>query len=145
MSKLAVVANASSGPIPDTRLDAEKQKIFDDLGDLSGVRVTLNQMLLGIYKAPEVTKGGIIRPEVVKVEDVYQGVSALVVKMGPHAFEQTANMDFTWLEEDKVRVGDWVMFRRGEGFRIDINKRECILMLSERGIKLILDRPDRVY
>lgn len=144
MSKLAVVASASPGSEPDTRLD-EKQKILDEMGDLSDIHVTLNQILLAIYKAPEVTRGGIIRPDVVKDEDVYQGVSALVVKMGPHCFEQTANMDFTWLPEDKVSVGDWVMFRRGEGFRVNVNKRECILMLSERGIKLKLDRPDRVY
>ena len=145
MKKLAVVASASLRHLPDTRLEVEKQQIFADLGDLSGVHVTLNQILLAIYKPPEVTRGGIIRPDIVKDEDIYQGVSAMVVKMGPHCFEQTSNMDFTWLDQDKCRVGDWVMFRRGEGFRVNVNKRECILMLSERGIKLMLDKPDRVY
>ena len=135
-----------SGALPaDLDFNAARKQVLDELGNLAGIRVTLNQILLAIYKPPEVTRGGIIRPDIVKAEDVYQGIAALVVKMGPHCFEQTSNMDFTWSDDDKVQVGDWVMFRRGEGFRVDVNKRECILMHSERGIKLILDRPDRVY
>lgn len=145
MSNLAVMANASPRHKADARLEVNKEQVFEELGDLSGIRVALNQILLAIYKAPEVTRGGIIRPDVVKDEDIYQGVSALVVKRGPHCYEQTSNMDFTWHPDEIAEVGDWVMFRRGEGFRVDVNKRECILMHSERGIKLILDRPDRVY
>jgi co-chaperonin GroES (HSP10) len=129
----------------DRQIASEKQTILDDLGDLSGIRVTLNHILLAIYKAPEITKGGIIRVDKVKDEDVYQGVSGFVVKFGPHCYEQTANMDFTWHKDEIPEVGDWVMFRRGEGFRVDVNGRECILMLSERGIKMIIDQPDRVY
>jgi co-chaperonin GroES (HSP10) len=129
----------------DRQVADQKETVFKDLGDLSGIRVALNQILLAIYKAPDITQGLVILPAKVKDEDVYQGVAALVVKMGPHCYEQTANMDFTWQEEDKCQVGDWVMFRRGEGFRVNVNGRECILMLSERGIKLMLDRPDRVY
>lgn len=126
------------------KVDPEKQIIFDALGDLADVRVPLNRILLAIYKAPEVTKGGIIRPDIVKNEDVYQGVSALVVKLGPHCYEQSDNMDFTWQAEDRCEVGDWVMFRRGDGFRVDVNDRECMLMDSEKGIKMILPRPDAV-
>ena len=127
-------------------LDDEKQAIFDDFGpDLDAIKLPLNQVLIAIYLPPEVTKGGIIRPDVVKNEDKYQGVAGLVVKMGPHCYENTDGMDFTWTEADICRVGDWVMFRRGEGFRVDVNKRECMLMHSERGIKMVLPRPDAVF
>lgn len=126
-------------------LTDEKQVIFDELGPLDSIKVPLNQILLAIYKPPETTRGGIIRPSIVRDEDVYQGISALVIKMGPHAYEQSTTMDYEWTEGDICAVGDWVMFRRGEGFRVNINGRECMLMNSEHGIKLVLPRPDMVF
>lgn len=126
-------------------LDDTKQKLLDELGDVSAIKVPLNRILLAIYKAPEITRGGIIRPGVVTDEDVYQGVAGLVVKMGPHCYEQTANMDYEWTEDDICHVGDWVMFRRGEGFRVRVGKCECIMMADERGIKMVLPAPDAVF
>lgn len=130
---------------PLVPLSDEKQAIFDTLGDLGAIKVPLNRILLAIYLPPERTKGGIIRPGIVRQEDEYQGVSALVVKLGPHCYEQSANMDYEWSEGDICEVGDWVMFRRGDGFRVDVNGVKCMLMDSERGIKLVLPRPDAVF
>ena len=147
MSNVAL-ANASPMRVSGAArrdMDPQKQKIFDELGDLSGIKLPLNQILLAIYKPPEVTRGGIIRPDIVKDEDVYQGVSALVVKMGPHAYEQSENMDYLWTDGDRCQVGDWVMFRRGEGFRVNVHGRECMLMHNERGIKMVLGQPDEVF
>lgn len=143
----AATANASPDRVSGTRqiVDLEKQKVFNEIGDLSEVKVPLNRILLAIYKAPEVTRGGIIRPDIVKDEDVYQGVSALVVKKGPHAHQQTANMDYEWVEDDICHIGDWVMFRRGDGLRVNVNGRECMLMESERGIKMVLPNPGMVF
>ena len=125
-------------------MDDDKQAIFDEVGDLSAFKLPLNRLLLAIYKPPERTKGGIIRPDIVRNEDVYQGVVGLVVKMGPHAYENSANMDFLWDEGDVAHVGDWVMFRRAQGLRVDVNGRECLIMEDERGIKMVLPRPDAV-
>ena len=124
-------------------LDDDKRAIFDELGDLSDVRLPLNRIMLAIWKAPERTRGGIIRPDSVRDEDIYQGVVGLVVKMGPHAYESNDAID--WVADDCCAVGDWVMFRRGEGFRVRVGKTECIVMESERGIKMVLPRPDLVY
>jgi co-chaperonin GroES (HSP10) len=123
--------------------DANKQKLLDELGDVSDVRIPLNRILLAIYKSPEVTRGGIIRPDIVKDEDIYQGVVGLVIGLGPHCYEENDAID--WREEDQCSFGDWVMFRRGEGLRVRVNKCECILMESERGIKMVLPRPDVVF
>lgn len=147
MTNLAVAANASRDNETGARqtFEIEKRKILDEIGDLSDTKVPLNRILLAIYKAPEVTRGGIIRPHVVRDEDVYQGVAALVLKKGPHAYEQTDNMDYQWGDEDVCLIGDWVMFRRGDGLRVNVNGRECMLMESERGIKMVLPRPDMVF
>lgn len=125
-------------------MDDEKQAIFDRFKDLDKIKVPLNRILLAIYLPPERTKGGIIRPDIVRNEDIYQGVAALVVKKGPHCYEQSPNMDYDWTEGDVCAVGDWVMFRRGEGFRVQIDGVECMVMDSERGIKMVLPRPDMV-
>jgi hypothetical protein len=79
----------------------------------------------------------------VRDEDKWQGVSGLVLKMGPHAYEENDAIEFR--DEDRCRVGDWVMFRRGEGVRCRIWKEECILLESERSVKMILPRPDLVF
>lgn len=133
---------------PDALFEAERQTILDELGDLSAIKVPLNRILLAIWVRPEsrTLKGGVklLMPETVRDEDKWQGVSALVVKMGPHCYE--ANDAIQWCDDDKCAVGDWVMFRKGEGFRTRMGKqRECILMESERGIKMVLPRPDLVF
>lgn len=145
MTTATAKASASPRLIPVTRLDPAKQLILDELGDLTAVKVPLNRILVAIYKAPEKTSGGIIRPEMVKKEDIWQGNSGLVIKMGPHAYEQTGNMDFAWDEEDRCHVGDWVMFRRADGLRVNVNNRECILLESERGVKMVIPHPDLIW
>lgn len=142
MNDVSVMTRAGSS-VARAAPDMSRQKLLDELGDIGGVRIPLNRILLAIYKPPEVTRGGIIRPDIVKDEDIYQGVVGLVVKMGPHSYEDNDAID--WRDGDRCQVGDWVMFRRGEGLRARVSKCECILMESERGIKMVLPRPDMVF
>lgn len=141
----AVRAGSFRATARDVPVDDDKDTIFAELGDLGSIKLPLNQILVAIYKAPERTKGGIIRPDIVRQEDVWQGVAGLVVKMGPHCYEQTSGLDYEWVEEDRCSVGDWVMFRRADGIRVDVCGRECLLLHSERGVKMVLPRPDAVF
>lgn len=132
---------------PETFFAAEKRRILDDVGDLSAIRVPLNRILIALWVRPSERHGPgsvrIIIPDKVIDEDKWQGVSALVLKMGPHCYE--ANDAIEYQPEDRCAVGDWVMFRRGEGFRTRIWGRECVILESERGIKMVLPRPDVVF
>lgn len=141
----AVRAGSFRGTARDVPMDDDKQTILNELGDLDAIKLPLNQILVAIYKAPVRTKGGIIRPDIVTREDVYQGTAGLVVKMGPHCYEQTREMDYEWVEADQCHVGDWIMFRRADGIRVDVCGRECLLLHSERGVKMVLPRPDAVF
>jgi co-chaperonin GroES (HSP10) len=145
MSPQTAKAQAAPRLVPVARPDPAKQLILDELGDISAVKVPLNRILLAIYKAPEKTPGGIIRPGMVQKEDIWQGNSGLVVKMGPHAYEQTDNMDYEWADDDRCHVGDWVMFRRADGLRVNVNNRECLLLESEKGIKMVIPHPDIIW
>jgi co-chaperonin GroES (HSP10) len=130
---------------PAKHFDAERAAMLDDFSHLDNFQLPLNRILVAIWVRPEKSVGGIILPDKVRDEDVFQGVSGLVVKMGPHCYENTDNMDFKWSDADRCDVGDWVMFRRGDGVRVRIFGRECMLLESERGIKMVLPRPDAVF
>lgn len=130
----------------DAFFDAEKVRIRERIGPVLGqVRVLLNHVLVYIYVRPDRTAGGIINPNVVTEEDVYQGRVGLVLKCGPRCFEDSDKL--TWTDADKFTEDDWVTFRRGDGngTRVSINGVECISFENERAIKMVVPRPDLFY
>ena len=132
---------------PDAFFASEKQAIRDKVGDLAGFKLPLNRILVAIWVRPGERKNkgaaSIIIPATVREEDQWQGVAGLVIMLGPHAYAENQEIPFT--ETDMCDVGDWVMFRRGDGHRTRINGWECIILESERGVKAVLPRPDLVY
>ena len=124
-----------------------KSDILDRLGDLSDVRVPFNRILVAVWATTDgyQTEGGIIlqKPDQTHDENKWQGVSALVVKMGPQCYAENDQIKF--LPEDRCQVGDWVLFRKGEGFRVEVWMQECVMLDNERAIKAVIPRPDMVY
>jgi co-chaperonin GroES (HSP10) len=123
---------------PDKNQD--KRDIINEAGDLSEVEVMYNQILVGIWKRPERTKGGIILTDNTRKEDDYQGKVGLVLKMGPGAFQDNDEMHFT----QTAKVGDWVVLRPGDGWQLKVNDRPC-RMLLDTSVKLIIPKPEMVY
>lgn len=117
-----------------------KQKLLDELGDLSGVELWHNQVLCAIYVAPEKTAGGIIRPQSNIEEDIHQGKTGLVVKLGPRAFAS----DTKWQWPDDVSEGDWVFYKVSDGWPCTVNRVKC-RMLEDIDVKGRADHPDRVW
>ena len=117
-----------------------RQKLLNELGDLSGVEVWHNQVLCAIYVAPEKTAGGIIRPASNIEEDIHQGKTGLIVRTGPQAFSS----DKKWLWPDDVGVGDWVFYRVSDGWACTVNRVKC-RMLEDVDVKGRADGPDRVW
>lgn len=91
--------------------------LWDALGDVSDIEVFNNQVLVAIYKRPEMTAGGIIIPETSLSEDQFQSKVGLIVKMGPDAFTDTAD---NWFKGVKFSVGEWIVFRPSDGWAISI-------------------------
>ena len=102
-----------------------KQAILDFVGDLSGLDVIGDRVLVGIYMRPEKTSGGIIRPDANKVEDVWQGKVGLVLKWGPDAF---INPDTGEHYQQVIKPGEWGVFFVGDGKPLEINKAPCRLV-----------------
>lgn len=113
-----------------------KGAIIKFIGDLSTFEVMGDRVLVGIYMRPERTKGGIIRPNTNKEEDVWQGKVGLVLKLGPNAF---INPDDGSRYEQRVEEGDWVVFKVGDGWQLEVNKMPCRMIKDTNFIARIQD------
>jgi len=118
-----------------------KEKLLNDLGDLSEVKLANNQVLVAIYVRPEKTKSGIILTEVYRDEDRYQSKAALVVKTGPVAFNDPTGR---WFEDFSVTLHDWVFYRPSDGLAINFNGVPCRL-LEDVSIKGLIPTPDLIW
>ena len=118
-----------------------KQALFEAVGDISDWKLMHNQILVAIYIRSEKTKGGIIRPGANVQEDEYQGKVGLVVKLGPTAFLDSADESF---EGQNVEVGDWVVYRTGDGWQLTIRDTACRI-LTDRTIRMVVPEPEAIF
>lgn len=118
-----------------------REALTEAIGDLSGVELFHNQVLVVTYKRPEKSAGGIYYTDTTRKEDEYQGKVGLVVKKGPIAFVDDAAVKFAGQD---VAVGDWISYRASDGWALTVNGQHC-RMLEDSHVKLRLDSPDRVY
>ena len=126
-----------------------REALLDRVGDLSGIEVFANDVLVAIYKRPEKTKSGIYLTDVTRGEDVHQGKVGLIISMGPLAFVDDENLKFR--DEDRCHVGDFVWFRPSDGWRITLNTSasgvdtvDC-RVVKDVSIRGRVSHPDLVY
>lgn len=117
-----------------------RQAILDFVGDLDGIEVMGDRVLVGIYMRPETSKGGIIRPDVNKVEDLWQGKVGLILKLGPNAF---INPETGEKYEQALKEGDWGVFFVGDGKPMEVNGAACRLVKDVSFVAKI-DNPEMV-
>ena len=118
-----------------------KKTILETVGDLSGVEVMYNMVLIAQFIRAEKTSGGIIRPNMNVQEDVWQGKSGLVLKLGPNAFVDDEDDTFYG---QKVEVGEWCVFKVGDAWSLNVNGYPCRLA-RDSSIKLKVKDPNIVF
>lgn len=118
-----------------------KAVLLDKLGDLSGVQMMLNNILVAIYVRPNKTKSGIILTERTQEEDCWQSKTGLVVAMGPRAYLDDEAVSF---QGQTLEIGDWVWFRPAEGVPALVNEVPCRLF-KEIGVFAKIEHPDVVF
>lgn len=111
------------------------------VGELTGVRMGPADILVGTYKRPEQTKGGIILAAQTRDEDEYQGKVGLVLAMGPLAFIDDERHKFGGF---KPEIGEWVMFNCNDGTAGKIRDAHC-RWLQDVHIKSVIPAPDIVW
>jgi co-chaperonin GroES (HSP10) len=92
-----------------------KKALLDSLGDISGIEMFHNLVLVATYIEPEKTAGGIYKPDRTLAENRFQGKAALVLKKGPLGFKVVAVAKFGGVT---VEPGDWVMVRPSDGLEL---------------------------
>jgi len=118
-----------------------KQKLLDDIGDISAFEIFNNQILVAVYIRPNKTKSGIYLSDQLREEDKVQGKVGLVVKKGPAAFvDETSE----WFKDISVEVNDWVVFRPSDGWSITVNNVLCRI-IDDTAVRGKVDAPDRVW
>lgn len=114
--------------------------VFDQLGDLDHIEVMLNRVLCATYIGHEKTAGGIIKPQPVVAEDIWQNKCALVIKTGPAAFISDSVRNFF---SQNVEKGDWAVFKVGNSSQVEINGVPCRIVYDEH-IEVIVTDPRMV-
>ena len=117
------------------------QELIEKAGYIDDVDVFFNKILCAVYIRPEKTKTGIILTDDIRKEDEYQGKAAVVLKVGPTAFVDDGAARF---HDQKVSVGDWVVFRPSAGLKMTLNKTHCVL-IQDVQVELRIPAPDVVF
>jgi len=118
-----------------------KQKLLDDLGDLSNIEIFNNQILVAVYIRPTRTKSGLYLSDKTIDEDRYQGKVGLLVGMGPAAFQDESGQ---WFDNATFNLHDWIVFRPSDGWNVTVNGVLC-RMLSDTQVKARIGGPDQVW
>ena len=117
-----------------------RQKLLEELGDISEIELFHNQVLLAVYLRPTKTKSGLILTDSHVDEDRYQSKVGLLVKSGPQAFEQDGN----WFSGLNFADHDWLVFRPSDGWSITVNGVLCRIF-DDINIRGRVPPPDAVW
>jgi len=118
-----------------------KQKLLDEIGDLSQVELFNNQILVAVYVRPTKTKSGLYLTDKYAEEDKFQGKVGLLVGMGPAAFQDDSGQ---WFNNASFNLHDWLVYRPSDGWSITINGVLC-RMLSDTQVKMRIPTPDTAW
>lgn len=117
------------------------EEILKKVGNLDDLTVMYNMVLLACYVKPEKTKGGIYLTDQAKEEDIWQGKTGMVLKLGPDAFQDD---DDTSFNGQSAEIGEWVVFKIGDAWQLTVGEWPCRLV-RDSSIKLKVTDPTMIY
>ena len=118
-----------------------KEKILEEIGDISGLDIYQNQILCAVYVRPEKTKSGLYLTDANRDEDKIQGKVGLLVKLGPIAFDDKSGQ---WFQDVDVGLNDWIVFRPSDGWSVTVNGVLC-RMIEDVNVRGKIPHPDMVW
>ena len=129
-----------------THKEDPKQKLLNELGDISGIHVANNNVLLAVYQRPTTMMLGGREFELTSKtvgEDRYQSKVGLIIKYGPTAFVKND----TWVflgDEEKFELHDWVAMPVAVASSMLINGVLCRIV-TDTVVKMKIPDCDMVY
>lgn len=119
-----------------------RDELLEAVGDLSGIELFNNQILVAIYIRPKKTKSGLFLADQTTDEDRFQSKVGLLIKEGPDAFVDPEGKWFDGTEGFELH--DWLVYRPSDGWSIAVNGVPC-RVLTDTQVKGRVDQPDRVW
>lgn len=109
---------------------------------LDNIVLAPSKVLVATYIRPEIkTSGGIITVGDWNNEDKFQGVAALVLKLGSRAFKDDDSISFAGFSAKQY---DWVMFRPSVGVAREFNGLHCRIV-EDKMIDGVISDPTLVW
>lgn len=124
--------------------EAPEKKLLREIGDLSGLEVFNDRILIGIYRHEGKTKGGIITPGPTGDESDYQGKVGLILKLGP----QVNTPERIAIRGTEFKIGQWVAVNPSSGLSMhggSHGSKRMLRMLVERDIHMRVKSPDSIW
>lgn len=115
---------------------------------LDGIRIGGQDILVGIYEPAKGarTSGGIILPDKTRDEYRWQGVTGLVLKIGPLAYKTEKTQNWFANEDGNPappKIGEWVMFDVKTSHSFLLGTQPCRFVACQY-VMGIVARPDLV-
>lgn len=101
----------------------QKVTALELLGDLDGLKVMANKVLVCMYIEPDMRGSLYLGKETLR-ESVFQGTVGMVVKKGKMAFKDDEATK-TYFYGEGAEIGEYVIFRAGDGKRVQIRGVDC--------------------
>lgn len=108
---------------------------------IDGIRLAPSKILVATYRRPARTSGGIIMAGSHLDEDKWQGVAALVLKLGSSAFIDDATTTFGGFSAKQF---EWVTFRPSLGVAREFNGLHCRI-IQDSNIDAVIEDPTLVW
>jgi chaperonin GroES len=122
-------------------IEDKEQKTYDRLKSKESDRLpqpTGWRMLLLPFKMKEKTKGGLILGQDTLEKQQVASQCGLVLAMGPHCYDKEKFPEGPWCKK-----GDWVVFARYAGSRIQIDGGE-VRLLNDDEVLAKIDNPEDI-
>ena len=97
------------------------------------------RLLVLPFKMNEKTKGGVIMTESTLERQLVASTCGLVLAMGPHCYDKEKFPEGPWCKK-----GDWVIFARYAGSRIQIDGGE-VRLLNDDEVLATIENPEDIY
>lgn len=123
-----------------------RQELLDELRpflDKTQIRPFGHDVLIAVYnRAGKKTAGGIIVPGSNR-EDEFQGITGLILALGPMARAENNPDLMTWFDGQPPKVGDWIGFNVRDGIKFLVGPITCRL-IEAKYLRFATVTPDAV-
>ena len=150
MSKQTTVISSNSEEIPKTKLaleekynklDQDKDEAYERLKTKEESKLpkpTGWRMIVLPFKMPEKSKGGLYFGQETLERQQVASTCGLVLAMGPHCYDKEKFPEGPWCKK-----GDWVIFARYAGSRIQIDGGE-VRLLNDDEVLATIENPQDI-